>query len=132
QIANGVDSYLGQVIDVESSDVTLDGLVFDADNPALDSLPAGDEINGADPDVAVGVFAYGDHITVQNSIFRNGIYAGFWGYASYNAFGGNVIAHNVFSNLAAPSTWGRGMALSRGFYAQVTENEFNNVRIGVQ
>jgi uncharacterized repeat protein (TIGR01451 family) len=123
-------SYEYPVIDISSDAVSLDGLIIDADNPALTS---GVALNGAGPDVAGGIYVEGNDAQLKNLVFRNVIYAGVDGYALGGASsGGNLVRHNRFTNITLPSVWGRGVILQENFYAQVTENLFDEVRVGVQ
>ena len=125
-----LSSYEYPVIDIYSSDVALDGVIIDADNPALTS---GLAYNGADPDVATGIFVQGDNTRFENSIFRNILYSGIDGsHVGNGASGGNIIRHNRFANITSPSAWGVAVILQDNFYAQVNDNLFNEVRIGVQ
>src|SRR5690606_35334435 len=62
-----LDSYEYPVIDIYSNDVSLDGVIVDADNPALTS---GIALNGADPDVATGIFVQGSNTRFENILFR--------------------------------------------------------------
>ncbi|MBL0162240.1 MAG: right-handed parallel beta-helix repeat-containing protein [Xanthomonadales bacterium] len=125
-----LSSYEIPVIDIYSSDVALDGVIIDADNPALTS---GLAYNGADPDVATGIFVQGNNTRFENSIFRNILYSGIDGYHVGNsASGGNIIRHNRFANITSPSAWGVAVILQDNFYAQVNDNLFNEVRVGVQ
>ncbi|MEZ5460550.1 MBG domain-containing protein [Dokdonella sp.] len=129
QAGLGYGSYETSVVDMSGGGIVLDGLVIDGDNPGLNS---GVAFNGADPDVAGGIYAQGNDNDLQNLVIRNIVYAGIDGYAIGAAVGGNIIRHNRFVNITRPSVWGRGIILQENFYAQVTENLFGEVRVGVQ
>jgi uncharacterized repeat protein (TIGR01451 family) len=130
QAGLSLSSYEYPVIDISSDAVSIDGLIVDADNTSLNS---GVALNGADPDVAGGIYVEGNDTHLQNLIVRNVIYAGIDGYALGGvASGGNLVRHNRFANSTRPSLWGRGVILQENFYAQVTENLFDEVRVGVQ
>lgn len=120
--------FSSRLIGVGAADVTIDGLVLDADNPGLTS---GVDLNGADIDYASGILAYGvsDRLQVRNNIIRNMQSGGIFGYAHV---GDNVVEFNRFSNIAAPSVWGFGVVSSTHWYAQIRDNLFDSVRIGVQ
>lgn len=119
------------VVQIDSDGVTLDGLVIDGDNPAISS---NNPLNGADPDETVGVFASANNTLIRNSVFRNFPYAGFDGYGTgsgYGPAGGNLLTLNRFTNIN-PTSWGIGIVLQDNFYAQVTGNLMDLVRVGVQ
>lgn len=124
-----LDSTGKAVVEITSDGVSLDGFVIDADNPALSS---GVALNGADPDVAAGIFARGSDIVLQNLVIRNATYVGIDGYNDSGASGGNLIRNNRFSNLTSPSAWGRGIIVEENFYAQISGNLMDQVRVGVQ
>ncbi|MCE7949693.1 MAG: hypothetical protein DYH18_01125 [Xanthomonadales bacterium PRO7] len=120
------------VVQINSDGVTLDGLVIDGDNKLINS---NNPLNGADPDETVGVYASANNTIIQNSVFRNFTYAGIDGYGTgvsgYGPAGGNLIIRNRFTNIN-PTSWGIGIVLQDNFYAQVTSNLMDLVRVGVQ
>src|SRR5690625_1933617 len=117
-----------ELVLIASDDVVISGFVLDGDNPNLHSgLVMGD----ADPDVAIGVTASGSNIEFYDNVVRNLVYAGFYGY-NLPAGAGNVIRHNRFQNMDAPSEWGIGVIAANNFYADISDNLFEDVRIGVQ
>ena len=126
-----LSSYQTPVVDVHSDDVTIDGFIVDADNPALTSSV---DLNGADPDVAGGIYETGNNITLQNLVIRNAIFAGVAGDGpgGTGGNGGNVITRNRLTNITSPSAWGLGVLLETSFYADVTDNLMDEVRVGVQ
>ncbi len=123
------------VVTVNSSNVKIDGVVIDGDNPALAS---GVNLNGANPDADSGMFVSGSNGTLQNIVFRNlggsGIFAceDLSNCASPTAGGDNVISQNRFTNITNPSTWGIGVYAGDDFYAQINDNLFDQVRVGIQ
>ena len=121
------------ILDIFSSNVRIDGLVFDGDNTAATS---GVNINGANPDVDSGIFAHGDNIVVVNNVVRNLVYGGIIGYNfdihTQPARVGNVIQHNWVHNLDAPSNWGLGILLQWNYYADVSDNLLTDVRLAIQ
>ncbi len=123
-----LSSYASAVININSDGVSLDGLVIDGDNP-LDG--SGVSLNGANVDVSNGVFATGNDITLQNTVFRNFIYTGIDGDTS-TPQGGNLIAHNRFTNITSPAAWGRGIIVEDNWYAQISDNLMDEVRVGIQ
>ncbi len=126
----GYDSTNDAVVTINSDGVSLDGLIVDGDNPAIHT---GLVLNGADPDVSGGIFAAGNNITVRNTVLRNLIYVGIDGAGpSSSATAGSLIQFNHFNNITAPSKWGRGVILEDNFYAQVSDNLMDQVRVGVQ
>ncbi len=125
-----LDSTAGNpVVRIVSSDVVFDGFLVDGDNAALTS-PV--DLNGANPDTSTGMYAVGNRITVQNVILRNLVYSGITAYSSGDATGDNAIRNNRFMNITTPSLWGIGMTLQNNFYAEVTGNFMDEVRVGIQ
>ncbi len=122
-------------VTVNSSNVTIDGVVIDGDNSALTS---GINLNGSDPDADSGMFVSGSGGTLKNIVFRNfggsGIFAceDLSNCASSTAGGDNVISQNRFTNITNPSTWGIGVYAGDDFYAQINDNLFDQVRVGIQ
>ncbi|MGB0133387.1 MBG domain-containing protein [Dokdonella sp.] len=129
QAGLGYGSHETSVIDIAGGNIVLDGLIVDGDNPDLSSAVA---LNGADPDVAGGIYVQGHDNQLQNLVVRNILYAGIDGYAVGTAYSGNTISQNRFANITSPSLWGIGVLLQDNFYAQVTDNLFDEVRVGVQ
>jgi len=135
-VANPALAYAGNdalsVIDIQTGGVVLDGFVIDGDNPGITTgLPMG----SADPDVDSGIWAFGDYIAVTNNVIRNLVYAGFEGYnydSAHPARQGNLFQQNWVHNLDAPSSWGIGVVLLWNYYADVSDNLFEDVRIGIQ
>ncbi len=125
-------SYGQSVIDIEHDDVRVDGFVIDGDNPVLDSDV---DLNGADPDVSVGIYAYGNRIALTNLVVRNFVYAGINGYhdnIAPGASGGSDISRNRIANVTSPGAYGIGILLQNNFYADVTENLIDEARVGIQ
>ncbi|MGH8042112.1 MAG: MBG domain-containing protein, partial [Rudaea sp.] len=123
------------VVTVNASGIRLDGVVVDGDNTNLTSSVT---LNGTNPDADSGVFASGSNGTLQNTVFRNfggsGILAceDLVNCASATAGGDNVIRQNRFTNITNPSTWGIGVYAGDDFYAQINDNLFDQVRVGIQ
>ena len=120
--------FSSRLIGVGAAGVIIDGFVLDGDNPALAS---GVDLNGADIDYASGILAYGDSagLQVRNNIIRNMQSGGLFGYAHV---GDNIVEFNRFSNIPAPSEWGIAVLSTNHWYAQIRNNLFDTVRIGVQ
>ena len=122
------------VVNIASNGVSLDGLIIDADSPFIHT---GLGLNGADPDVSSDVFAAGNNVTIKNTVLRNAIFAGIYADNTddnhVNTPGGdNVIELNRFTNITNPSTWGIGVYAGDNFYAQITDNLLDQVRVGIQ
>src|SRR5207248_1060225 len=70
------DPEAGQIIYVGASGITVDGLLFNGDNPALNS---GYDIAGVDVNTSGAIqntdfftgFAQIDHLAIRNNIFKN-------------------------------------------------------------
>lgn len=125
-------SYGQAVLDIEHNDVRVDGFVLDGDNPAITS---GVDLNGADPDVSVGIYAYGNRIELTNLVVRNFVYGGINGYHDNTAPGassGSLISRNRIANVTSPGAYGIGILLQNNFYADVTENLIDEARVGIQ
>ncbi len=122
------------VVNIASNGVSLDGLIIDTDNP---SITTGLGLNGTDPDVSSAVFAAGNNITIQNTVLRNAIFAGIYADNTDNNHvntpgGDSLIQLNRFTNITNPSTWGIGVYAGDNFYAQITDNLLDQVRVGIQ
>jgi len=121
------------LIYVDSDFVTIDGFLLDGDNPGLVS---GTVLNGADIDAEEAIVSYegvGD-MTVVNNIVRNTSYTGINFYNYYNggtATDNNTINHNLVQNLGAFG-FGIGILIYNNFYADITNNELSDVRVGIQ
>ncbi|MEZ5484730.1 MAG: MBG domain-containing protein [Lysobacteraceae bacterium] len=121
------------LVDVLADDVTIDGFLFDGDNPGISSgLPMG----AADPDVDGGMqIANASNVDIRNNVVRNLVYSGIEAYSyplSEPVSEGNVFHRNWVHNLDAPSDWGIGIIVHYNFYAAITENLVSDVRIGFQ
>ncbi|MBY0588251.1 right-handed parallel beta-helix repeat-containing protein, partial [bacterium] len=121
------------LINVTSSNVTIDGFLLDGDNPGLTS---GVIRNGADIDAEEGISSYAGvgHVTASNNIIRNVSYSGITFYNYDNggaATGDNIISRNRIENLGAYD-WGIGVLVYNDFYAQITDNKISDVRVGIQ
>ena len=107
---------------------------MDGDNP---SLTSGVIYGGADIDAAEGIVSYTGvgNITVAHNIVRNVSYAGIDFYNADNtaATSDNLISSNYVDNLSGISGfYGIGVILYNNFYAQVTNNVLDHLRVGVQ
>ncbi|MEP6484112.1 MAG: hypothetical protein ABJB01_06650 [Rudaea sp.] len=117
------------VVDIESPGVSVDGVIIDGDNTALTSPFS---FNGTNPDADTGIFATRNHVAVQNTLVRNVTFAGIYAFENSGAGGDNVFQFNRFANITNPSTWGIGIYAGYNFYAQIDDNLFDQVRIGIQ
>ncbi|MCX7557059.1 right-handed parallel beta-helix repeat-containing protein, partial [Xanthomonadaceae bacterium JHOS43] len=119
--------FTSRLIGIGGAAVVIDGFVLDGDNPDLTS---GVSLNGADIDATAGILASGSSagLEVRNNIIRNMQSGGVFGYAHV---GDNIIEFNRFSNIAAPSEWGVGVLSTTHWYAQIRDNLFDGVRVGV-
>ncbi len=126
--------YSSAVVTIASDGVSLDGLIVDGDNPSLNSSAGGNplNLNGANPDAAAGLFASGSGITVQNVVLRNVPGAGVYAYMDSGVGGDNRFQLNRFTNITNPSTWGLGIYAGDNFYAQISDNLMDQVRVGLQ
>ncbi len=124
------------LMEVQAADVTVKGLTFDGDNPALTNSDGG-PIDAAD---GLDVFSNVGGLLVENNIFKNLNEGGVTGYPSgVPAQTNNTVIHNRFENI--PGDVGTGYPLSgygisvliyNNFYTNVEENCMDEVRIGVQ
>jgi hypothetical protein len=123
------------VVYVQSSNVTIDGVTVEGDNPGLTSTV---NHNGANVDAAEGIAAFDGvgNITITNDIVRDTAYTGV-DFDNFNDHAvptsGNTISHNLMSNLGGGGFgYGIGVLIQDNFYADVTHNVMTGVRIGVQ
>lgn len=119
---------------IESSNVAVRGFTFDGDNPALTS---GLDINGADVDGCEGISSYEGvgNISIEYNIIRNISYAAIdlYNYVNNNATSNNYIRYNLIENIGS-STYGFGVGtlIYNNFYADITHNVYDHVRVGIQ
>lgn len=119
---------------LEVGDVTVDGFTFDGDNP---SLTSGQLVNGIDVDACVGIASYEGigNVIVENNVIKNITYAAlnFYNYYNNSATAGNYIRYNHIENVGDSTIgFGIGTLLYNNFYADVTYNAYDNVRVGIQ
>ena len=129
-----LDSNESVGIYITSSEVSVTGFTVDGDNPTLTS---GLVYGGADIDAAEGIASYTGvgNITVAHNVVRNVSYAGIDFYNADNtaATSDNLISSNYVDNLSGISgVYGIGVILYNNFYAQVTNNVLDHLRVGVQ
>ncbi len=119
---------------VAVSDVTIKGFKFDGDNPALTS---GIAIGSADVD-ACELIASSEGvggIVIENNILKNATYSGldFYNYTNDAATSNNYFRYNLISDIGETTyNWGLGVLIYNNFYADITDNVFDNVRVGIQ
>ncbi len=119
------------VLHVNDDNVTVDGITLDGNNPALTS---GYLVNGIDVDACEGIVGFEgvEGIRIENNIAKNFRYTGidFSNDVDNSATSGNYIRYNFLNNLG--NDWGIGVVLYNNFYADVSYNVFEAVRVGVQ
>jgi len=119
------------IMDIQADNVTIAGLTFDGDNPALTSAK---NANGANIDavVAIQVYQVVDNLTVTNNFIKNVNEGGVdQFYTTPTPSGDNEITFNKFDNI--PGTdYGTGVSQYSNFYAKIDNNCMTRVRIGVQ
>lgn len=117
---------------VSVSGVTIKGFTINGNNPALTS---GVIINGEDVDACEGIASYEGvgQITIENNIIKNLAYSGidFYNYYNNQATSENYIRYNRIENLGV-APYGVGTLVYNNFYADITDNVYDNVRIGIQ
>ena len=119
---------------VSVSNVTIKGFTFNGDNPALTS---GILIDGADVDACELIAGYEGvgGIVIENNILKNATYSGidFYNYTSSAATSGNYIRYNRIEDIGtATYGYGLGILIYNNFYADITDNVLDNVRVGIQ
>ncbi|MCL4275422.1 MAG: right-handed parallel beta-helix repeat-containing protein, partial [Anaerolineales bacterium] len=117
-----------------TSNVTIKGFTFDGDNPALSG---GAMIGAADVDACEIIASYEGvgNIVIENNILEHSTYSGIdmYNYIITDATSGNYIRYNLFRNIGETTyNWGLGILVYNNFYADITDNVFDNVRIGIQ
>ncbi len=122
------------ILYIYESDVTVKGLTFNGDNPSIDS---GIIINGADVDACMHVASWEGvgNIVVENNILRYGTYNSiyFYNWTDKSATAGNYIRYNLIEDMGEMTYgWGVGILNYNNFYADVTDNVMNRVRVGLQ
>jgi len=117
-----------------TSGITIDGFTFDGDNPALTS---GITIGSADVDaceILAGYEGMGS-IRVENNILQHSTYStiDFYNYYDNTATSDNYIRYNLIRNVGETTyNWGIGILIYNNFYADITDNILDNVRVGIQ
>jgi parallel beta-helix repeat protein len=121
------------IIEILASNVTIKGLAFDGNNPALTS---GVLSNGVDIDAASAILS--DEgvggIVIENNIITGFSYSAleFYNYVSSGAVTtGNYFRNNAFDNIM-PASWGIGILIYNNFYAEITGNVLTRTRVGIQ
>jgi MBG domain (YGX type)/Cadherin domain len=116
-----------------ANNITIKGLSFDGDNPALTS---GIMIGSADVDACEIIASYAGigNVTVENNILDHSTYSAVDFYNSSGAVtSNNYIRYNLIRNIGETTyNWGLGVLVYNNFYADITDNVLNNVRVGVQ
>jgi nitrous oxidase accessory protein NosD len=116
------------------SNVTIKGFTFDGDNP---SLTSGVMIGTADVnacEILAGWEGVGN-IVVENNILKHSTYTGidFDNYTNPAATAGNYIRYNRLEDMGETTyNWGIGVLIYDNFYADITNNVFTGVRVGIQ
>ena len=136
-----VDDAWGSILTASGSEITIRGLTFDGDNPALTSAD-GDTRNGVDINSGEAIWIDGSQATISNNIVRNFTYAGIDTYGGSSAVNGNLISENLIQNIGCgivyepwgPTEyfWGMGVLLDANYYADVTDNVIEDVIMGLQ
>ncbi|HKJ27974.1 MAG TPA: sortase [Anaerolineales bacterium] len=119
---------------ISVNDVTIKGFTFDGDNP---NLTSGVPIGSADVDACEILAGYEGmgNITVENNILRHSTYSAidFYNYIVADATSNNYIRYNLIENIGETTyNWGIGVLIYNNFYADVTNNVLQNVRVGIQ
>ncbi|WP_435359998.1 right-handed parallel beta-helix repeat-containing protein [Haloarchaeobius sp. DFWS5] len=118
------------VVDVTATDVTVRGLTFDGNNPAVTS---GVDVGGVDADAGSAIWYYQDaqqdlNLTVEDNVVRN---VQWYGVMLYNGnsgvSNGNVVDDNLVENVDMV-----GILLYNNAYADVTDNVVTGVGAGIQ
>jgi hypothetical protein len=122
------------VTTLNTGGITIKGFTFDGDNP---SITSGVMIGTADVDACEILAGYEGmgNITVENNILKNSTYSGidFYNDTNPSATSGNYIRHNLIENVGTVTYgYGIGVLVYNNFYADITNNVLNNVRVGIQ
>lgn len=122
---------------VSSDQVTIEGFTIDGSNPALTGATNAVLVGTNEVNVAEGIASYegvGD-IDLENNIVKNTAYSGvdFYNYYDDAATTTNFIRCNLFENIGyAPYDYGFSVLIYNNFYAEISYNVMNQVRLGVQ
>jgi len=116
------------LVQITRSNVVLDGFLIDGDNPNVSS---NNDVNGADVDYSNAVIVFGDfnNVRIRNNRIENFNNAGIEALGNIVQPNGDCsFNHNSFYNFNESST---GIICGNGFYAEVSNNLFNVVSVGV-
>ena len=157
---SGADPYITAtpsiLIEVLASNVTVQGFTLTGQNDALGTgngvaltetgtpiyAQAAEAIASYNPTHGTDLSSYGtiptyanpSNVVIQNNIIENVSYEGVdigWD-SNGTPTGGNVIAHNLIQNIGPYNDEGSGIRLYNNVYADVTNNQLLNVRMGVE
>jgi nitrous oxidase accessory protein NosD len=151
----GASPYAGThttLITVKANDVTLKGLLLDGENTALGAgtaltntasttqamtgIGTFNGLTGVDVSVYTNIPTYAQisGLTVENNIVRNLAYQGIdIGFGGNGAVSGNSsISNNLIRNIGAYNDEGTGIRLYDNVYAEIANNDLENVRMGVE
>ncbi len=129
------------IVYIEVSGVTINGLSFNGDNPTLTSAF---DYNGANIDASEGIASYESvsNIAITHNIIQNITYSAIDLYNYENgspATSNNLIAQNLFEKISGywygtpPAlNFGIGILIYNNFYADILDNYFFDVRVGIQ
>lgn len=132
----GTDPYgtCTAILTVGASNVTVKGFTVDGNNPSLSNNIL---VNGVDVDACEGIagsVGFGN-IIVENNIVENTTYSGvdLDNHTDSTATSGNYIRYNHLTNIGNSTIgFGIGVLVYDNFYADITNNVFDAVRVGIQ
>lgn len=118
----------GVMVDVVASNVTIDGLTVDGDNPSIASSGIAD-VGGADVDQGYGVRVNNvDNVIVINSVLRNVAASGYRAVdPDSTARSGSRLEDSLISNVGQ-----RGVLVQNHAYVAVVDNRIEDVPVGIQ
>jgi hypothetical protein len=121
------------LVTIQSSDVTLDGVTVDGNNPDLPANANTIEANGKIIGAAIGIIGdeVYDRLRIQNNVIENISVFGIYLDAESGSSTGAVIAHNQIDNLPDPTFGGTGILLADNVYGTVSDNVLTRTWDGI-
>lgn len=131
-ILPSIENNLQELVTVSVSNVTIDGFLFDGDNP---SITGSITLNGVDVNAGMGI--YNANVQTDNLVVKHNIFKNFYRYAvfvqkSTGSITGTNISRNRVDNVSSRAGRdGRAISFFANAYGSITENNLTRVHAGI-